>query len=196
MSGTGEDGGNVAGKELDSHGQQDDTEELAEHVDDVGSEPMGDFVEVAQDKVVDDDVDGQANHDVDGGVFGAQRDEGRDGAWTRDEWEGDRHDAGARGGGLVLDNVASENHLESKDEEHHGAGHGERRHVDAEESQQGLADDKEAHKEQQGSDGGMQGLDGGAFVAHGDEDGDGARDVDDSEHDEEGAENLNDADGL
>ena len=42
----------VISKEFDSHGQKDDAEKLAQHVDDVGTEPVGNFVEVAQDNVV------------------------------------------------------------------------------------------------------------------------------------------------
>ena len=129
-----EDGHDVACKELDGHGQEDDSEEFPQHIDDVGSEPVGYLVEVAQDEVVDDDVESEANHDVDGGILGVERDEGRNGAGACDEGEGDGDDAGTRRGGLVLDDVAPQNHFGGEDEEHHGAGDGERRHVDAEEA--------------------------------------------------------------
>lgn len=189
-------GGNVAGKQFDGHSQQDDSEELPQHIDDVGPQPMGDFVKVAQDEEVDDDVGGQANHDVDGLVLGMERDEGRDGSRSGNEGEGDGDDACTRRGGFVLDDVAPEYHLEGEDEEHHGAGHSEGGHVDAEEVQQGVAEEVEADEEHQGGGGGLQGFDLRPFLAHGHKDGDGTRDVDDGEHDEEGAENLYEADGL
>ena len=192
----GEDAGDAAGEELDAHGQQDDAEELAQHVDDVGAQAVGDLVEEADDKVVEHDIEQQTDEDVDGGILGAERDEGRDSAGSSDEGEGHRHHAGAARGAVVLDDLAAEHHLQRQDEEHQGASHGEGGRVDAEEAQQAVADEVEGHEEQQCHHGGLQGLDGLALLAHGDEDGDRARDVDDGEHHQEGAEYLNKIDLL
>ena len=180
----------VARKELDGHGQEDDAEEFSQDIDDVGSEPVGDFVEVAQHDVVDHDIEEETYHDVDRLVLGMERDEGCDGARPGDEGKGDGHDAGTRRGGFVLDDITPQNHLEGQDEEHHGAGNGKGGHVDAEEAQQGIAEEIESDEEQQCDTCGLEGFDFRPLVAHRDEDGDGARDVDDGKHHEEGAEYL------
>ena len=64
--------------------------------------------------------------------------------------------------------------------------------VDAEEVEQRLAGEEEGHEETQGHARGLQGLDVLAAVLHADEDGNGTGDVDDGEHDDERAENLDD----
>ena len=188
LSDKAENHGQVAGEKLYGHGQQDDAEELAQHVDDIGTEPVGDFIEVAQHEEVNEDVQRQTDHDVDGGIFGVQRDEGGDGTRTGDEGKGDGHDAGARRGGLVLDDVASQYHLEGQYEKHHGARDGKRWHVDAEQFEQRVAQKIEANEENQRRQRSLEGLDLRTFVAHRYEDGDGASDVDDGKHDKESAE--------
>ena len=97
---------NVVGEEFDGHRQKDNPKELPQHIDDIGAQPSADFIEIAQHDVVDDDVDGQADHDVHGGLSCIERDKGGDGSGSGNEREGDGNDAGTRRGGLVFDDVA------------------------------------------------------------------------------------------
>ena len=62
----------VAGEELDSHCQKNDPEKLAQHIDDVGAKPMGDFVEILEHEKVDYYIECQANHNVHCLVLGVQ----------------------------------------------------------------------------------------------------------------------------
>ena len=87
---------NIVREKLNGHGQKDDTEELPQHIDDVGAQPMADFVEIAQHDVVNDDIECQPDHDVHRGVLRMKRDEGGDGTGSGDEGEGDGNDAGTR----------------------------------------------------------------------------------------------------
>jgi hypothetical protein len=184
--------GDVVGEEFDGDGQQDDAEELAQHEDHLVAQPALDSLQQDEHHIVDDDVQQEAEHDVDGGVLGAEREEGGDGAGAGDEGEGHGDDAGAGAGALVLDELAPHDHLQGQEKEHEGSGHGEGGDVDAEEVEQRLAHEEEGHEESQGHARGLQGLDVFAAVLHADEDGNGACDVDDGEHDDERAENLDD----
>lgn len=191
-----DDDGEVGGEEFDRDGQQDDAEEFAQHEHHLVAQPALQFFEQADDDIVDDDVEQQAQHDVDRGVFGAEGDEGRDGTRAGDEREGDGHDAGACPDAFVLDEFAPHDHFQRQQEEHEGTRHGEGGDVDAEQVEQRLAHEEEDQEEQQRHRGGLEGVDVLALVLHADEDGDGARDVDDSEHHDEHADYLYEADLL
>ena len=189
-----DDNGEVGGEEFDGDGYQDDTEELAEDEDHLVAEPALEFLEEADDDIVDDDVEQEGEEDVDGGILGAEREERGDGAGTGNEREGDGDDGGSRAHALVLDEFASHDHLEGEQEEHEGTRDGEGGDVDAEEVEEGFAGEEEEQEEAEGHAGGVEGFDVLAAVLHADEDGDGTGDVDDGEHDDEGADNFDDVD--
>ena len=72
-SGAFQNGDDVAGKEFQGDGQQNDAEEFAQHKHHLVAEPAVQGLEEANDDVVDDDVGEEAEHDIHRGVFGTQR---------------------------------------------------------------------------------------------------------------------------
>lgn len=187
-----EDAGDAASKEFNGHGEQDDTEEFAQHIDHVCTQFVGDLVEEADDEIVKYDIQEKTDEDVHRGILSPQGYEGSDSTRSSDERERYRHHAGAAGGGLVLYYLATQNHLESEDEEHQGAGDSEGSRVDTEEVEECVAHEIERHEEDKSHEGSLERLDGLALIAHRDEDRNGACDVDDGEHNKEGAEDLYD----
>ena len=149
-----------------------------------------DAVQLTDDDVVQQDVEQQGDDDVDNGIVGSQREQGRQCTWTCNQREGDGDDAGTAFASLVLDDFASENHLHGEDEQHECACHGKRFLVDAEEFQQGVTGKEESQKQGQGRQTGLSRLDGLVLSLHAHEDGDGAEDVNDGSHDDKGAKDF------
>lgn len=187
-----EDAGDAASKEFNGHGEQDDTKEFAQHIDHVRTQFVGDLVEVADDKIVEYDIQEKTDEDVHRGILSPQGYEGSDGTRSSDEGERYRHHASATGCGLVLYYLATQHHLEGEDEEHQSAGDSEGSRVDTEEVEECIAHEIERHEEDKSHEGSLERLDGLALIAHRDEDRNGACDVDDGEHNKEGAEDLYD----
>ena len=126
---------NVVHEHIDRDGEQNHAEELAENENQGWPEQILDFVEIADDHVVQGDVKEKANEDVHDGVVGTEGEQTREGARSCDERERHRHDARAAAHVLVLDDFASQNHLHREDEQHKRARHSEGCGVDAEHPQ-------------------------------------------------------------
>ena len=178
----------VVDEHIDGHGEQNHPEELTDNEDEICAQQFLDLVQIADNEEIQDDVQKQSNQNVDHRVVGAEGEQGSDGAGAGDKRERHWHNACTTTVGLVLDDVAPQNHLEGEDEKHYGTRDGERRHVNAKEFEQSISQKIEADKEQQGGERGLQRFDFCPLFAHGDKDGDGARDVNDGEHHEESAE--------
>ena len=97
---------------------------------------------------------------------------------------------------LVLDDFATENHLDGQDEQHKRTRHGKRSHIDAEELEQRVAGEEERQEQPQGRQAGLSRLDGLVLRLHAHEDGNGAEDVDDGGHHDERAEDFHEVDAT
>ena len=180
----------IVDEHIDGHGEKDDPEEFTDNEDEILAQQILNFVQIADNDIVENDVQKQPDQDVDHGIVGAEREQGCDGTRTSDERESNGDDACAAAVGLVFDDIAPQNHLHGEDEQHQRARHCERGLVDAEEPEKRVACEEEDQKESQSREAGLHRLDVLILLPDAHKDGDGTQNIDDGEHHDKRAENL------
>ena len=180
----------VGGEQFHADGQQNDTEEFTEDGDECAAKETLQAVDIAQHKVVDNNVDEQGNEDVHVVILGTEGDDGGQCPRSRNEREGDRDYGRAPAGGIVLEDFHPQNHLESHDEQYNGTRNGKGLDVDTEQFQGRIAQKEEDDKDEQRDEGCVERMELVAAVFEGEKDGDGTRDVDDGKEDQKGTYDL------